>query len=394
MKKKKVWFFQPEVTHYRLPVFDLLNKKFNNKYAISVFGPLDNITRRSDSNYDFHRNCKYIKLSLLGESITYWKGALNRVKKEKPDVVIIVVIPGNLTAWLLPKLCKKLGIITIGWTKAHSTSRISKKLLFTLKKNLYKRYNHFISYGELSKKELIGHGIFEQKITVANNTIDTSRIINNRAFYIKQGSLLREKYNLKNKWVILYIARMDKEKRHKDILDAWPLIKLLGNNITLVIAGSGSLAGHISQRCEKIDKERIIFVGEVGNDQDNCWIAASDLNLQLGAVGLAINQSMAFGIPTLIADELGSDTEKLIHNQTGWRYPKGDINRLVGLIVTFLVLYYIANNNKNKIASFGKQYWLVLCFVSPVVMIMSDAAIMFSYILFCRINDLNRSLNA
>ena len=187
---------------------------------------------------------------------------------------------------------------------------------------------------------------------------------------------------------------MDKEKRHKDILDAWPLIKLLGNNITLVIAGSGSLAGHISQRCEKIDKERIIFVGEVGNDQDNCWIAASDLNLQLGAVGLAINQSMAFGIPTLIADELGSDTEILIHNQTGWRYPKGDINRLVGLIVTFLVLYYIANNNKNKIASFGKQYWLVLCFVSPVVMIMSDAAIMFSYILFCRINDLNRSLNA
>ena len=203
MNKKKVWFFQPEVTHYRLPVFDLFDKKFNEKYEISVFGPLDNITTESESNYDFHRNCEYKKLSFLGESITYWRGALNRVKKEKPDIVIIVVIPGNLTSWLLPKLCKKLDIITIGWTKAHSTSRIPEKLLFILKKNLYKRYNHFISYGELSKKELIEHGILEQKITVANNTIDTSRIINNRDYYIKQASLLREKYNLKNKWVIL-----------------------------------------------------------------------------------------------------------------------------------------------------------------------------------------------
>lgn len=325
MNKKNVWFFQPEVTHYRLPVFDLINKNFNHKYEISVFGPLDRVTSESDLIYNFYQNCNYKKITFFGESITYWKSALKKVKNEKPDIVIIVVIPGNITSWLMPMLCKKLGIVVIGWTKVHSISRMPEKLLYTLKNNLYKKYDHFITYGELSKKEMMEHGIMEKKITVANNTIDTSRIINNRDYYTKEASRLREEYKLKNKWVILYIARMDKEKRHQDILEAWSKIKLINQNIVLVIAGSGNMSDYINQLSNTIDNKRILFIGSVDNDQDNCWIAASDLNLQLGAVGLAINQSMAFGVPTLIADEIGSDTEILIHNQTGWRYPKGDI---------------------------------------------------------------------
>ena len=38
---------------------------------------------------------------------------------------------------------------------------------------------------------------------------------------------------------------------------------------------------------------------------------------------------MAFGKPTIIADEVGPDTESLIHNETGFRYVKGDVNDLV-----------------------------------------------------------------
>ena len=43
MKKKQVWFFQPEVTHYRLPVFDLLDKRYSSYDRLSIQDVLLNI---------------------------------------------------------------------------------------------------------------------------------------------------------------------------------------------------------------------------------------------------------------------------------------------------------------------------------------------------------------
>jgi glycosyltransferase involved in cell wall biosynthesis len=53
-----------------------------------------------------------------------------------------------------------------------------------------------------------------------------------------------------------------------------------------------------------------------------------------GAVGLAINQSLAFGKPTIIANEIGADSEILVGAespaaQTGWRYERGNLSAMV-----------------------------------------------------------------
>jgi glycosyltransferase involved in cell wall biosynthesis len=70
----------------------------------------------------------------------------------------------------------------------------------------------------------------------------------------------------------------------------------------------------------------------VPEGDDYAWIAASDLVVIPGAVGLALNQSLAFGRPTIIADEPGADAELLRHGENGWRYPRGDIQALVAAV--------------------------------------------------------------
>lgn len=138
------------------------------------------------------------------------------------------------------------------------------------------------------------------------------------------------------KKILLMISRLNGDKRPGDVLDAWPQLRELDPNLVLVIAGSGELADELKSRCAALDPERIKFVGRLPHGGDYTWIAASDMTIQCGAIGLAINQSMAFGRPTIVADEPGPDSEIVEHGVTGWRYPRGELAALVKTVDTVL----------------------------------------------------------
>jgi glycosyltransferase involved in cell wall biosynthesis len=125
---------------------------------------------------------------------------------------------------------------------------------------------------------------------------------------------------------------MDPEKRHADLLEAWPKLAVLDPRLTLVIVGTGPLMESLRARASKVDAQRIVFTGRVPEGEDYPWIAMADVNIYPGSVGLAINQSLAFGRPTVIADEWGADGEILEHEKTGLRYPRGDLDAMVAAV--------------------------------------------------------------
>jgi glycogen(starch) synthase len=132
------------------------------------------------------------------------------------------------------------------------------------------------------------------------------------------------------------ISRLNSDKRPADVLDAWPRLHALDPNLVLVIAGSGELGEELKTRAARLDPERIKFAGRLPAGEDYAWIAASDITIQCGAIGLAINQSMAFGSATVVADEPGPDSEIVEHGITGWRYPRGDLTRMVDTVAEVL----------------------------------------------------------
>ena len=88
----------------------------------------------------------------------------------------------------------------------------------------------------------------------------------------------------------------------------------------------------VKARAATLGGDDIRILGRVPEGEDYRWIGASDVSVMCGGLGLAIQQALAFGRPVVVADEQGVDGEVVRHGETGWRYPRGDIDALAGTI--------------------------------------------------------------
>ncbi len=197
-----------------------------------------------------------------------------------------------------------------------------------VKKRFFSRFDRAICYGKSSMRELVGLGYAPDRARVAQNTIDTGRIFTQGERIAERGRQLRTEQGLDGRKVIVSIGRMDPPKRHEDLLDAWPRLRSIDPSLSLVLVSGGQLLESIRQRAAQVDGENIHVLGRVPEGDDYAWLAAGDLAIYPGAVGLAINQSLAIGCPTIIADEHGADAEIIMHEQTGWRFARGDLDAL------------------------------------------------------------------
>lgn len=332
----RVWIFQPQVVHYRVPVWDLLCECAEDAYELTVLGPLENGRAIGGASRSYLRAFPHESFRRFGLLLARWPGAAELVRRERPEVVIITASPRSTTAWSLPGVCRQVGSAIIGWSKVHSYSSIPAPILRRVKRRFFSRFDRMLCYGDQSLAELIAHGYPPQRARVAANTIDTRRIFEDADAIMARGRALREKAGLIGRTVVLCLGRMDPVKRHSDLLKAWPKLRAYDPKLVLVLVGGGPLLDHVRAGARAVDPDRIIVTGRVPDGDDYAWIAAADLFLVPGGVGLAVNQALAFGRPTVIADESGADSEIVEHGVTGWRYPRGSIDALVDTVCKVL----------------------------------------------------------
>jgi len=328
----RVWIFQPRIEHYRLPVFDRLEELGRGRYLVEVFGPLVDGEAAGGGRRDYFRPSDYRRRRLFGLAVAQWAEMHRLIRAARPEVVIVNAHLRHLDCWTVPALCHRLGGVAVGWGKIRSFSGLPRPLLEFAKRQLFGRFDFLLAYGRTARRELLELGVPAERIHVAQNTVDTSRIFVDGARFAARGRELRAAHGLEGAMVLLCVARFDPEKRLDDLLAAWPALRALRPDLHLVLVGGGRLLEDVRSRAAEVDSARIVVTGRVPEGDDYAWIATADLTIQCGAVGLAINQSMAFAKPTIIADEHGVDTEILVHGHTGWRYPRGDRAALVATI--------------------------------------------------------------
>lgn len=322
----KIWHYNQKVYHYRLAVWDGLVELGKDRYQLTVLGDTDQGLAHGGGERDYIQHTDVVRSKTRG---IYWQGAAQAIKREKPDIVIFNSTPRYTSSWTIPKLVRSYGGVNIAWTKSHSYSALPDFVLNTMKRRLYKRYDYFVAYGQQTREEMMSLGVPDERIFIAQNTIDTRRIFEAGDEYHQRGQALRHEHGLTGKKIILDIGRMDPAKRHQDVINAWPKLAQLDPDLVLVLVSGGPNLEEYRALAQQVDPERIKVMGRVPIGDDYAWIAASDVAIQCGAVGLAVNQSMAFGVPTVIADQPGVDTELIVDRQTGWRYREGDLDHLV-----------------------------------------------------------------
>jgi glycosyltransferase involved in cell wall biosynthesis len=335
----RVWILQPDIHHYRTPVFDGVRAKglADGRYSLEVLGGMKDGKAIGGEGRPYYRHVPRSVLSKFGVTYFRWETAPGLIEAERPDVLVVEANIRNLTCWKLLAMCRRMGTPVVGWSKVHSYSKAAGSaggVMGILKRRFYGKFDRMICYGESSKAELVGLGYPTDRAIIANNTIDTRRIFAEGDALRARGMKIRDERGLVGKKILLCIGRMDADKRHQDLLDAWPRLAALDPGLVLVLVSGGPLLDEIRAKAAAVDSARILVTGRVPEGDDYAWIATSDACIYPGAVGLAINQSLAFGKPTLIANEIGADSEILVGEedsgrQTGWRYERGNLMAMV-----------------------------------------------------------------
>jgi glycosyltransferase involved in cell wall biosynthesis len=330
----RVWDLQPEVQHYNVAVWDGLSElgAADGAYSLSVLGTLGSDGGAiGGGKRPYFIQCPLEYTQPLGVRMCRWPQIEGLLRRDPPDVLVIGANPRNTDCWHIPSLCHALGIPVVTWTKVHGYSRFA-TLMKVFKPRFYSRFDYAVCYGNSSRDELITYGFPPDRIFVANNTVDTRRILADAERINARGVELLRAAGLEGRKVLLCIGRMDPEKRHQDLLAAWPLLRELDTSLSLVIVSGGPLLEEIRAKAAALDPQRILVTGRVPEGDDYAWISACDVGIYPGAVGLAINISLAFGKPTIIADEHGADSEILQHGVTGWRFRRGNLRAMVAAV--------------------------------------------------------------
>lgn len=153
------------------------------------------------------------------------------------------------------------------------------------------------------------------------------------------GSYLKERYSIpKDKQVLLYVGRMDKEKRIDVILQAMSDI-LRAVNVHLVLAGMGKEKQKLEALVEKLGIQKTVsFTGFVpDNDLQNIYKVA-DLFVIAGIAELqsiVTMEAMASGLPVVAVNAMA--LPELVHNgENGYLFVDGDSQLLARKVITIL----------------------------------------------------------
>lgn len=338
---REVWVVQRHLAHYRLPFFDRLAERLAERgLSLRVLFDPESPDGPVEANPSYCDPCIAMETyGLFGLDPARFRGLLASIRARRPVAVIVEGTPRIVTNVLVPTITRRAGGIPLLWTKGHTEEGTRKGYLTDrLRFRFFRLFDGVICYGVEGKRDLERIGIPSQSISVARNTIDTDRIFSEiqDGLWATRVRELKANQGLEGRRLVLFCSTMYPKKRHLDLVNAWPAIHAAHPDATLVLVGGGAMLEAVKARIAELEAEQIRVVGRVPEGEDYLWIGASDVSVMCGGLGLAIQQTLAFGRPMIVADEPGVDGELVRHGETGWRYPKGDVNALAEAVNSVL----------------------------------------------------------
>lgn len=236
--------------------------------------------------------------------------ALRLVRKENIDVI--------QSHWLIPSgligaLCKKV------YGKKHISTELAAGLAALEILPFKKRILHFIlknsdkmtvlsSYIRERLFHLSESEILKRKIVVIPLGIDTIKYKHNN-----NKLLLRKKYNVKSKNVILFIGRIVEKKGVKYLIKALPDILMKYPDTELIICGDGHLRVELENLAKNMGLDNCIrFVGYVSDENIKIeYLSLSDIlvvpsiftrNKDTEGLGVVILEGLATGTAVIASD--------------------------------------------------------------------------------------------
>jgi glycosyltransferase involved in cell wall biosynthesis len=314
----KLTILNPTFPAYKREFFENLNTQLKEKnielsviYGSSFFKK----TVRIITNPGYTAiPLKAVEYSFFSFRIAWWKGLFSKIRELKPDMVIINFNPGNLALWILQFYCYflkiKVGIWGCGYIR-EEISGLKRNIRGIFSDYFLKKADTIICYGSKYKRDLISLGIAENKIFVAQNTINIERIF--KIDFDKKNSISKETY------VFLFVGALISEKNLDLAIKAIARLVREGYNIRFNIIGDGSILDDLrSLVAEEAMTENIFILGPKYDTELTRYFVEADIFILPGTGGLAINEAMAYELPLISTIGDGTISDLLIDGFNGF----------------------------------------------------------------------------
>jgi len=340
--KTKVIIIQRIFSNYRKPVFDEIAKL----YDLTVLHTNMNTGIKQEQTA-YSKKIKYFKYGKSETNVFLF--TFYYIFKKRPEVVIHEFAIGILSLTFTYILSKILKAKFILWGHGYDRNKgfkpeYSKFDAFRL--FLMKHSDAIILYG-YKDKEKLSQFIQPTKIFVAQNTIDTSKLVDIRNTLEKEGKEnIKKRLNIKHEINLIFIGRMLKSKKPEMLLDIYEMLK---NNFNMTVGvhlvGEGEMLSEIIRNVHlKGFDSDFYFHGTINDNlKSGELLFISNLMVMLGYLGLSINHSFCFDCPVLSLEQGKSgpfhspEIEYLIHSKTGFLIREHSITAIVNTSKDYLV---------------------------------------------------------
>ncbi len=344
MEKIKVTIQQRVIPAYRVPFLEKLAQQPEIElYVFSGKPRPDEMIKILDStpNFDYSlgNNIHLFRSSLylcLQPDLLPW------LKTKRPRVAIFEANPRYLSSNPSMKWLHNQHVGLIGWGLGvpQHTGPLS-KIRSHLRQSYLQQFDKLLAYSQTGKEQYISAGVPVEKVSIAAN-----------ASVGKPTQLLPERplFFDNNRAKILFVGRLQPRKKIDSLLRACAQLDL-HIQPEIWIAGDGSILEELRKIANSIYPQTKFFGAVYGNDLTNLYQSA-DLFILPGTGGLAIQEAMAAGLPVIIAEGDGSQSN-LINSDNGWLIPTGDEDALKSTLE-------IALSNPQKLRQMGKAAFKIV----------------------------------
>ncbi len=304
------WF--PNKNHPNIApfVFNFAKNLGNSGVNVSVIIP-------NTDNGEFITDMKHMIIYRVAKDFPLFS-IFRLIKKIKPD--IIHVHAPNIFSSNAIIASKFLGIPIIATVHRAEIDKVS-SVVHIFRKLILGKFDKIIAVSNFTRALAIKAGVKESNISIIYNSCDET------IFSPKDKIVTRQKMNIPNKKIILYVGNLVKIKDVSTLIKACMIVSQKGQDFLLLIIGDGEERKNleslvISQRLEK----NIRFVGWLPQSSLPDYYNSSDIFVLPSLIeghSVALLESMTLGLPA-IASSVGGNLETITDGKNGFLFRSGD----------------------------------------------------------------------
>jgi len=329
----KIIIIQRIFSNYRKPIFDRLSRNYE---LLVLHGKTKNGIKQIHANYS-----KEIK------QIQYYKKESNvylsvffDLFKFKPKVVIHEFNPSIISLYPLFFLRKLLGFKLILWGHGFNKNNKNLKSLSAKVRIFFaNQADAILLYSHGGKEKMLPFVKTSTKLFVANNTLDTNKLIALRKEFDKKDiAAVKTQLHITHQYNIIFIGRLLEEKILPDIfVSIVTRLNKKRNDVGFHLIGDGEAKDDLMKKLSCFNN--VFFHGALHNDEKTGkFLYISDLLLNPGYLGLSVNHALAFGTPVFSFKEgvkgpfHSPEAEYIIHGKNGFFASPFDVDEIITAI--------------------------------------------------------------